>query len=59
MDYGTPKVIRGKSNTTILRNVAILQQRYPTQSIKQDMAISLNVAGLTRSQRDQQPKRGK
>lgn len=58
MDYGTPKVIRGNSNTTILRNVAILQERYPTQSIKQDMAISLNVAGLTRSMRPQQPKRG-
>jgi hypothetical protein len=59
MKYGTPRVIRGKSNSTILRNVAILQERYPTQSIRQDMAISLNVAGLTRSQRDQQPKRGK
>ena len=58
MDYGTPKMIRGKTNSTILRNVAILQQRYPTQSIKQDMAISLNVAGLTRSQRTQQPRRG-
>jgi hypothetical protein len=59
MDYGTPKVIRGKSNSTILRNVAILQERYPRQSIKQDMAISLNVAGLTRSQREQQPKKGR
>ena len=59
MKYGTPKMIRGRTNTTILRNVAILQERYPTQSIKQDMAISLNVAGLTRSQREQQPRRGK
>ena len=59
MDYGTPKMIRGKTNSTILRNVAILQERYPRQSIKQDMAISLNVAGLTRSQREQQPKKGR
>ena len=59
MKYGTPKMIRGRTNTTILRNVAILQERYPTQSIKQDMAISLNVAGLTRSQREQQPRRDK
>lgn len=58
MDYGTPRVIRGTTNSTILRNVAILQQRYPTQSIKQDMAISLNVASLTRSMRTQQPRRG-
>jgi hypothetical protein len=59
MDYGTPKMIRGKTNSTILRNVAILQERYPRQSIRQDMAISLNVAGLTRSQREQQPKKGR
>lgn len=56
MDYGTPKVIRGKTNSTILRNVAILNERYPRQSIKQDMAIALNVA--TDSQRGKQPRRG-
>ena len=38
-------MIRGKTNSSILRNVAILQERYPQQSIKQDMAIALNVAG--------------
>lgn len=59
MKYGTPRVIRGTTNSTILRNVAILQERYPRQSIRQDMAISLNVAGLTRSQREQQPRRGR
>jgi hypothetical protein len=58
MKYGTPKMIRGKTNSTILRNVAILSERYPRQSIKQDMAISLNVAGLVRSLRPQQPRRG-
>jgi hypothetical protein len=56
MDYGTPKVIRGKTNSTILRNVAILNERYPRQSIKQDMAIALNVA--TDAQRGKQPRRG-
>jgi hypothetical protein len=56
MDYGTPKVIRGKTNSTILRNVAILSERYPRQSIKQDMAISLNVA--TDAKRGKQPRRG-
>ena len=56
MDYGTPKMIRGKTNSTILRNVAILSQRYPRQSIKQDMAIALNVA--TDVNRGKQPRRG-
>ena len=56
MDYGTPKVIRGKTNSTILRNVAILSERYPRQSIKQDMAIALNVA--TDVKRGKQPRRG-
>ena len=56
MDYGTPKMIRGQTNSTILRNVAILSQRYPRQSKKQDMAIALNVA--TDVKRGQQPRRG-
>ena len=45
MKYGTPKMIRGKTNSSILRNVAILSERYPQQSKAQDMAIALNVAG--------------
>ena len=56
MKYGTPKIIRGKTNSTILRNVAVLRERYPQQSIRQDMAISLNVA--TDAQRGRQPRRG-
>jgi hypothetical protein len=56
MDYGTPKIIRGQTNSTILRNVAILSQRFPRQSQKQDMAIALNVA--TDVKRGQQPRRG-
>lgn len=44
MKYGTPKMVRGSTNSSILRNVAILRERYPRQSLKQDMAISLNVA---------------
>lgn len=42
--YGTPPVVRGKTNETILRNVAILRERYPRQSEAQDMAIALNIA---------------
>lgn len=44
MKYGTPKMVRGNTQSSILRNVAILRERYPNQSIKQDMAIALNVA---------------
>lgn len=42
--YGTPTMVRGNTNTSILRNVAILRERYPRQSQAQDMAIALNVA---------------
>ena len=44
MKYGTPRMVRGNTQTSILRNVAILKERYPRQSIQQDMAIALNVA---------------
>lgn len=44
MKYGTPRVVRGSTNTSILRNVAILRERYPRQSAAQDMAIALNIA---------------
>ena len=42
--YGTPRMVRGNTQTSILRNVAILRERYPRQSMAQDMAIALNVA---------------
>lgn len=42
--YGTPRMVRGNTQTSILRNVAILRDRYPRQSQAQDMAIALNVA---------------
>ena len=42
--YGTPRMVRGSTQTSILRNVAILRERYPRQSMAQDMAIALNVA---------------
>lgn len=42
--YGTPRMVRGSTQTSILRNVAILRERYPRQSMRQDMAIALNVA---------------
>lgn len=48
--YGTPRMIRGSSNQSILRNVAVLRERYPRQSEAQDMAIALNVASDTRGQ---------
>ena len=44
MKYGTPRMVRGNTQTSILRNVAILRERYPRQSQAQDMAIALNVA---------------
>jgi hypothetical protein len=44
MKYGTPRMIRGSSNQSILRNVAVLRERFPRQSVRQDMAIALNVA---------------
>lgn len=44
MKYGTPRVVRGNTQSSILRNVAILRERYPQQSQAQDMAIALNVA---------------
>ena len=43
-NYGTPRMVRGNTQTSILRNVAILRERYPQQSQRQDMAIALNVA---------------
>lgn len=58
MEYGTPKIIRGKTNSTILRNVAVLRERYPQQSIRQDMAIALNVASDVKQATGQQPRRG-
>lgn len=42
--YGTPRMVRGRTQSSILRNVAILRERYPNQSVRQDMAIALNVA---------------
>jgi hypothetical protein len=42
--YGTPKMVRGNTNSSIVRNVAILRERFPQQSQRQDMAIALNVA---------------
>lgn len=45
--YGTPPMVRGSTNSSILRNVAILRERYPRQSEAQDMAIALNVASDT------------
>ena len=42
--YGTPRMVRGNTNSSIVRNVAILRERYPRQSMRQDMAIALNVA---------------
>lgn len=42
--YGTPRMVRGNTQSSILRNVAILRERYPSQSVRQDMAIALNVA---------------
>lgn len=42
--YGTPRMVRGSTQSSILRNVAILRERYPRQSMAQDMAIALNVA---------------
>lgn len=47
MEYGTPRMIRGSSNQSILRNVAVLRERFPNQSVRQDMAIALNVASDT------------
>lgn len=44
LKYGTPRMIRGNTQSTILRNVALLKERYPRQSQAQDMAIALNVA---------------
>ena len=44
MKYGTPTMVRGYTQISILRNVAILRERFPQQSMAQDMAISLNVA---------------
>lgn len=44
LKYGTPRMIRGNTQSTILRNVALLRERYPRQSQAQDMAIALNVA---------------
>jgi hypothetical protein len=40
-------MIRGSSNQSVLRNVAVLRERYPNQSVRQDMAIALNVASDT------------
>lgn len=54
MEYGTPRVVRGSTQTSILRNVAILRERYPRQSQAQDMAIALNVASDVRQARGQQ-----
>ena len=48
--YGTPRMVRGSTQTSILRNVAILRERYPRQSMAQDMAIALNVASDVRGQ---------
>ena len=45
--YGTPPVVRGSTNASILRNVAVLRERYPRQSEAQDMAIALNIASDT------------
>lgn len=49
--YGTPPVVRGSTNSSILRNVAILRERYPRQSEAQDMAIALNIASDTKQLR--------
>jgi hypothetical protein len=57
MKYGTPRIIRGKTNSTILRNIAVLRERYPQQSQAQDMAIALNVAQDVSTVRGQQPRR--
>ena len=59
--YGTPKMVRGSTNSSILRNVAILRERYPQQSEAQDMAIALNVATDVKQTRGQQrgPVKGK
>jgi hypothetical protein len=57
MKYATPRIIRGRTNSTILRNIAVLRERYPSQSQAQDMAISLNVAQDVSTRRGQQPRR--
>lgn len=57
--YGTPKMVRGNTQTSILRNVAILRERYPNQSVKQDMAIALNVASDTTKLRGHGRPRGR
>lgn len=59
MKYGTPRMVRGNTQTSILRNVAILRERYPRQSQAQDMAIALNVAqDVTRLRGHGRPRSG-
>jgi hypothetical protein len=57
--YGTPRMVRGNTNSSIVRNVAILRERYPRQSMRQDMAIALNVASdVTRLRGHGRPRSG-
>ena len=56
--YGTPRMVRGNTQSSILRNVAILRERYPRQSMAQDMAIALNVASDTTKLRGHGKARG-
>jgi len=60
MKYGTPPVVRGRTQNSILRNVAILRERFPRQTARQDMAIALNIAAdVSRVRAQTQPLRAR